>query len=118
MVHVLIIEDEALIALDLQWLVQDIGATSTDVAATEAAAVSAAAAHRPDIITSDVTLRKGSGPDAVRAIEAAMGPVPVIYVTATPEVCADLARHERLLGKPINQAEFVRIFEELRASLA
>jgi len=118
LVHVLIIEDEALIALDLQWMLQDLGVTSTDIADTEAAAVSAAAAHRPDLITSDVTLRMGSGPNAVRAIQAVIGPVPVIYVTATPQLCENLAPNDRVLAKPLNESVFVCTFEELRAALA
>ena len=116
--HVLIIEDEALIALDLQWLLEDLGATSTEIASTEAAAISAAADHRPDIITSDVTLTTGSGPDAIRAIQAVIGPVPVIYVTATPGVVKNLTAADRVLGKPLNQGAFADAFAQLRAGLA
>ena len=118
MVHVLIIEDENLIALDLQWMLEALGVTSTEIADTEEAAVSAAFDHRPDMITSDVTLKNGTGPGAVRAIQAAIGPVPVIYVTANPEACDDLARHHRVLRKPLSEGDFGRTYEELRAALA
>ena len=54
MCHVLIIEDEPLIAMAIQDILTGEGATSFDIVDTEAAAVSAATAHEPNIITSDV----------------------------------------------------------------
>ncbi len=115
--HVLIIEDEPLTALVLQLLSQDSGATSIDVANSEASAISAAEARRPDIITADLTLRDGSGPAAVRSIRAGIGPVPVIYVTATPRDCEDLEPNDRLLGKPLNEGAFMRTLRAVQATL-
>ena len=48
MCHVLIIEDEPLVALTIQDMLEDEGATSFDIAATQADAVAAALHHRPD----------------------------------------------------------------------
>ena len=87
MCHVLIIEDEALIALDLESLLQRAGATSFSFAASEGEAVAAAREHRPDIITSDVTLLEGTGPGAVEIIRSAMGRIPVLYISGTPPDC-------------------------------
>jgi CheY-like chemotaxis protein len=115
--HALIIEDEVLISLDLQGLFEDIGATSTAIAETEEAAVGAAIAQRPDMITSDVTLKKGTGPAAVRAIRAAIGPVPVVYVTSTPEACTNLAANERVVGKPVSYGALRAALDELRKLL-
>ena len=69
MCHVLIIEDEALIALDLQDILAETGATSFAFAETEQDAIDSARLHRPDVITSDVMLREGTGPRAVEAIQ-------------------------------------------------
>jgi DNA-directed RNA polymerase specialized sigma24 family protein len=82
---VLIIEDEPLIALDLQRLVQDLGHRVVRVARTEREAVGAALASRPGLILSDIQLADGSsGLDAVNEILPQLS-VPVIFVTAFPE---------------------------------
>ena len=101
MCHVLIIEDEVLIALDLQEMLASAGATTFSFAETERGAVDAARRLRPDVIMSDVTLREGTGPDAVATIHAEFGPLPVIYLTATPEACAQCDPPVRVLSKPV-----------------
>lgn len=60
MCHVLIIEDEPIIALDLEGLLEREGATSFAFAVSENEAVTAAGLQRPDIITSNVTLVEGT----------------------------------------------------------
>ena len=62
MCHVLIIEDEAMIAIDLEHLLEREGATSFSFAASEGEALAAAWERRPDVITSDVTLLEGRVP--------------------------------------------------------
>jgi CheY-like chemotaxis protein len=82
---VLIIEDEPLIALDLQQLVQDLGHRVVRVVRTEREAVAAAQASRPGLILADIQLADGSsGLDAVNEILPHLS-VPVIFVTAFPE---------------------------------
>ncbi len=72
MCHVLIIEDEAVVALHLEALLREHGATTFAFAGTEAEAVEAARDRRPALLTSDVNLREGTGPRAVaRALEQA-----------------------------------------------
>ena len=76
MCHVLIIEDEPLVAMSIQDILTSEGATSFDIVDTEDDAVAAAAAHEPDIITSDVKLLKGTGPAAVSKTHERMGSIP------------------------------------------
>jgi CheY-like chemotaxis protein len=111
MCHVLIIEDEVLIALDLQEVLAAAGATTFSFAETEGEALDAARAQRPDVITSDVMLRDGTGPNAVEAIQGEMGPLPVIFITATPESCSPCAPSAVVLGKPIMTAAVRAAFE-------
>lgn len=80
--HVLIIEDEALLALLIEDYLRDHGYTSFDFAATEAAAVAAAKSRCPDLITSDVRLFEGCGISAVQEI-CSDQPIPVVFITAT-----------------------------------
>ncbi len=113
MCHVLIIEDEALIALDLQGLLEEYGATSFDFAATEAEAVEAAKARRPDFITSDVKLRTGTGPNAIGIIRSLLGPVPVVFITGTPEACIPCDPTAPIFGKPLHDSAIGDAFRHL-----
>lgn len=83
--RVMIIEDEPIIALDLETIVSNIGHSVTGVADTHATAVELAEATPPDLILADIQLADGSsGIDAVAEILGAIS-VPVIFITAYPE---------------------------------
>ena len=113
MCHVLIIEDDLLIALYLQTLLEENGATSVDIADTQTEAIKAAAANPPSVITSDVSLASGTGPAAVQAIREEHGVIPVIFVTGRPETCPPCGAQARVLGKPVDEAALARAFREL-----
>ena len=113
MCHVLIIEDDPLVALHLQMLLEEHGATSVAIAETETEAIRAASANPPAVITSDINLRQGSGPVAVQAIHERHGAIPVIFITAMPEACPSCGPHERLFGKPIDEFAVAQAFREL-----
>jgi CheY-like chemotaxis protein len=82
---VLIIEDEALIAMDLEHLVQDLGHRVIGVARTHSKAIAIAKAHRPGLILADIHLAdNSSGLDAVNELLRSFE-VPVIFITAYPE---------------------------------
>jgi DNA-directed RNA polymerase specialized sigma24 family protein/CheY-like chemotaxis protein len=82
---VLIIEDEPLIALDLETLVSDIGHDPRGVATTRQEATMMARRVRPGIVLADIQLADGSsGIEAVNDILKEMD-VPVIFITAYPE---------------------------------
>ncbi len=82
---VLIIEDEPVIAADIEALVKELGHRVVDIAATRAEALEAVARHRPGLILADIQLADGSsGIDAVKDILGRYN-VPVIFITAFPE---------------------------------
>ncbi|WP_066707623.1 response regulator [Celeribacter ethanolicus] len=84
--RVMVIEDEAIIALDLQGIVADMGHQITGVASIASEAVKLAAETRPDLILSDIQLADGSsGIDAVNDILKSAADIPVIFITAFPE---------------------------------
>jgi CheY-like chemotaxis protein len=101
--HVLIIEDELLVALDLQDMLASAGATSFSFASTEDDAVEEARTRKPDVITSDVNLREGKGPAAVAKIQRELGPLPVIFITASPEACQAVEPPASVLAKPVRE---------------
>lgn len=113
MCHVLIIEDEWLIAEHLIQLAEQAGATSFATACTQDEAIRAADERTPDIILSDVKLLAGTGPCAVAAIVAALGPIPVIFITGTPEACHPRAASSVVLQKPVNAARVIEAFRRL-----
>jgi CheY-like chemotaxis protein len=83
--EVLIIEDEPVIAADIEALVRELGHKVVDIAATRSEAVEAAARHRPGLVLADIQLADGSsGIDAVKDILSRFD-VPVIFITAFPE---------------------------------
>jgi CheY-like chemotaxis protein/DNA-directed RNA polymerase specialized sigma24 family protein len=82
---VLIIEDEALIALDLEGLVENLGHRVIGVARTRNQALEIAQKRRPGLVLADIQLADGSsGLDAVNDILNDFK-VPVIFITAYPE---------------------------------
>ena len=82
---VLIIEDEPIIAMDLETIVRDLGHNVTGVAVTRDEAVAQARAQRPGLVLADIQLADdSSGIDAVKDILTELA-VPVIFITAFPE---------------------------------
>lgn len=82
---VLIIEDEPIIAMDLEGIVTSLGHRVSNVAQTRDEAVSAARSSRPGLVLADIQLADGSsGIDAVKDILSSFS-VPVIFITAFPE---------------------------------
>jgi CheY-like chemotaxis protein len=83
---VLIIEDEPIIAMELQMLLEGCGHRIAGIAASEAAALRLVAKTRPGLILADINLgRGGSGIAAVSRILDVVR-MPVIFVTAFPEM--------------------------------
>lgn len=99
---VLIIEDEPIIALDLENLVTELGHRVVAVAATKEDAVAKAKSERPGLVLADINLGEGgSGIDAVSEILVSFD-IPVIFITAYPEKLLTGERPEPtyLIAKP------------------
>ncbi|HEY0028344.1 MAG TPA: response regulator [Allosphingosinicella sp.] len=103
---VLIIEDEPIIAMDIETIVRDLGHTVTGVAVTRDEAVAQALATRPGLVLADIQLADdSSGIDAVKDILAEFQ-VPVIFITAFPERLLTGERPEPtfLITKPFQRS--------------
>jgi CheY-like chemotaxis protein len=82
---VLIIEDEPVIAADIEALVRELGHNVVDIAATRGEALEAITSKAPGLVLADIQLADGSsGIDAVKDILARYD-TPVIFITAFPE---------------------------------
>ena len=103
---VLIIEDEPIIAMDIETIVRDLGHNVTGVAVTRDEAVQQAMARRPSLVLADIQLADdSSGIDAVKDILAEFK-VPVIFITAFPERLLTGERPEPtfLITKPFQRS--------------
>ena len=82
---ILIIEDEPLIAMDIEQMVEGLGHTVTGIARTRDEAVAQIETNRPGMVLADIQLADGSsGIDAVNDILRSID-VPVIFITAFPQ---------------------------------
>ena len=100
--RVMIIEDEPIIAMDLENLVTELGHKVIAIAATRDEAVAKAKSERPGLVLADINLGEGgSGIDAVNEILSSFD-IPVIFITAYPEKLLTGERPEPtyLIAKP------------------
>jgi CheY-like chemotaxis protein len=100
--RIMIIEDEPIIALDLENLVTELGHKVVATAATRDEAVARAHAEQPGLVLADINLGEGgSGIDAVAEILNSFD-IPVIFITAYPEKLLTGERPEPtyLIAKP------------------
>jgi PAS domain S-box-containing protein len=79
---ILIVEDEAVIARDLQLLLEDLGYCVPAIAATADEALASISAAMPDLVLMDIRLADGS--DGITAAEAILArwAIPVVFLTA------------------------------------
>jgi CheY-like chemotaxis protein len=104
--RVMVIEDEAIIAMDIVDIVTQIGHSVTGIARTRSEAVTLAARERPDLILADIQLAdNSSGIDAVNDILGQFDDIPVIFITAFPERLLTGVRPEPafLITKPFSE---------------
>ena len=123
----MIIEDEAIIAMDIRAIVEEMGHAVTNVARTRDEAIQLARRDPPDLILADIQLAdKSSGIDAVNHILKEMGALPIVFITAFPErlLTGDRPEPAFLITKPyteeqvqsaVSQAMFFASTETLRA---
>lgn len=111
---VLIIEDEAFIAFDLEALVESLGHRVIGTASTRSQAVAIARDKRPGLILADIQLADGSsGLDAVNDLLESFE-APVIFITAYPERFLTGERPEPafLIAKPYQPATVSAILSQ------
>lgn len=104
--RVMVIEDEAIIAMDISSIVAEMGHSVTGIARTRTEAVTLAASEKPDLILADIQLAdNSSGIDAVNDILAQFPDIPVIFISAFPErlLTGDKPEPAFLITKPFSE---------------
>lgn len=119
--RILIVEDEAIIALEIDAILTDTGHSVVGIARDVATALAIAAAQRPDLALVDLNLANtASGAIAARHLLEMYG-VPVIFVSGNPTDCRRVGLQAGALGclsKPFNDAELVQAIATAGALIA
>ena len=108
--RVLIVENEAIIALLLTEVLEEMGHIVCGTEATEAGAVVAALQLKPDLIISDVRLHEGSGIEAINAI-LQTGFVPHVFVSGDIIDRNVVNPAAGMLQKPFNEPQLIKAIE-------
>lgn len=109
--RVLIIEDEPLIALDIEEIVTSLGHSSIGIARTKDEALAIAGKTQPGLVLADIQLADGSSGIDVVNLLLAQFPAPVIFITAYPErlLSGDRPEPTFLMPKPFRPATLTAV---------
>ena len=108
--RVLVVEDEAMVAMILSEILEAMGHDVCGVETTEADAVAAAARCKPDMMIVDVWLADGNGVSAVEEIRRT-GAVPHVYVTADIAMVKALGQDSVIIHKPYRERDLVQAMD-------
>ena len=115
--RVLVIEDDALIAMLLADVLSGMGHEVCATAGTPAEAIAAARQESPDLVLSDVKLRNGSGIDAVEEILRSK-PVPYMFMTGDTVGLKLRLPDAVAVRKPFSEAVLAKAIEKALAAAA
>jgi len=113
---ILIVEDQGIVALDLQTRVKGLGHTVLDVVPSGEEAIQKVGNRQPDLVIMDIHLRGSlTGIDAAREIWSRFN-IPVVYLTAVGdqkilEGALEVSRTFGYAGKPFHDAELQSAIE-------
>src|SRR5205085_2786769 len=113
--RVLVIEDDALIAMLLTEMLAGMGHDVCATAATEAEAVSAATRYDPDLMIVDAGLGRGSGVSAVEEILRA-GPLAHVFISGDAGRVRVRKPDAVVVRKPFGEAELARAIDSALAA--
>lgn len=109
--HVLIVEDDAVLALAMEGALLDAGAKQVEICRTTEAALEALRRARPDVLVLDVHLADRDDGWAIAELVDSVGPKPprIVFSTGAPELIPpEIAELGPVLEKPYEPADLVR----------
>ena len=114
---ILIVEDEALVALGVSGLMEEMGHRVCGVASSVAEAIALSRAHEPDLVLMDVNLQDGgNGIDAAHQLRAFERPPVVLFVTSYVDRETRRRMEEAepfgIVQKPFQEAHLQRTVEQ------
>jgi CheY-like chemotaxis protein len=108
--HVLLVEDDALIAVALEGSLLDAGAKSVTICTTTADALAALREHKPDGLVLDVHLADRDDGWAIAELVNSVGPNPprIVFSTGSPQdIPAEIAELGPVLEKPYDHSALI-----------
>jgi CheY-like chemotaxis protein len=114
---VLIVEDDAWIAIYLADMLEEMGYAVIATEGTEEGAVAAAAYHQPDLMIVDAGLREGDGVSAVSRI-LRIGFIPHVFVSGDTLDGLSLDRRAVVVRKPFLEPDLLRAIQKALDSVA
>lgn len=116
--NVLIVEDEALLAMELGFIVEEAGCCDIGHAMSADEAVTLARTLRPDLALVDVHLRDGpTGVEVARSIVRDCGGVALFMTANVKRLPADYAGACGVIGKPYSESSVRRALTYLEVCL-
>lgn len=106
--NVLVLEDNLVIAMDVELLLQDCGAEIVETVATSAAALEKLATFTPDVAVLDINLDSGTSLPVAEALLARN--IPFIFATgySDPSMLPESLVHIAILPKPFEASALER----------
>jgi len=106
--RILVIEDEAMIAMLLSDVLSSLGHVVTDLAATEEEAIASASHTMPDLVIADANLGEGNG-NGLTAIDTILesGFIPHVFVSGDSRSIQILRPDAIVMQKPFFEHELV-----------
>ncbi|WP_120716341.1 response regulator [Tsuneonella amylolytica] len=108
--NVLLVEDDALIAVALEGSLLEAGATSVRICSTSAEALAALRDEKPDCLVLDVHLADRDDGWALAELVNSVGPKPprIVFSTGAPQdIPEEIAELGPVLAKPYDHAELI-----------
>lgn len=117
--RILIVEDEALVALTMEDVLLEAGYQVCGIADTVADALDLARLHEPDLAVIDVRLACGDDGIALAETMAAMGPIRILFATGNPaEVRQRANAGQGCLAKPFEAGWLLSALEAIQGRVA
>jgi two-component system, response regulator PdtaR len=109
-IRILVVEDDTIVGMLIAEMLESLGHAVCAVEATEAAAVTAAAHYRPDLIIADARLGDGSGVSAIEQI-LRTGYIPHLFMSGNISRVKAMRPDAAVLQKPFREAELTRAIQ-------
>ena len=113
--RVLVVEDDAILALSLEEELRAIGVTDVEICPSTEDALKALRAEKPDVLVLDVHLADRSDGWAIAELVDHIGPKPprIIFSTGAPgDIPEDVAQLGAILEKPYDPQDLAQLLRE------
>ena len=113
--HVLVVEDDAVLAMSLEMALRDAGVARVEISSTTEMALAALKAAQPDAIILDVHLADRDDGWAIAELARSLGPSGprIVFSTGAPQdIPEEIAEIGCILEKPYDPQDLIRILAE------